>query len=118
MRWTGAGRVPTGRSWSPWIGLTNLWAGDAAEYNEAAAMPLAGDTSKFAEAIQQTYVAVLLLGPKRAWVAADAAREAAWAINDRLSPPPGKAQGKETLPQLVARFKGERDKFKEAVASR
>jgi len=95
-----------------------LWNGPAEQYNDATAKPLAPLTSKYAEAIQVAYAAVLLSAPRVPREAGDAARKAAWAVDDRLSPPPGKAPGTEDLSKLIEDFRNAGHAFQNEVTSR
>jgi hypothetical protein len=95
-----------------------LWNAPLEQYNDATVKPMGPQTSEYAEAIQVAYAAVLLSAPKVPRQAADAARRAAWAMGDRLSPPPGKAPGTEDLPTLIENFRRARHAFERAVISR
>jgi hypothetical protein len=96
-----------------------LWAGPAKQYDDTTAKPLGPQTNKCAEAIQIAFAAVLLSGSKVPRQAADVARHAAWAIADRLSPPPGWApRTTDPLPTLIEHFRCARHVFESAVPSR
>lgn len=95
-----------------------LWTAPADQYNDTAAKPLGPQTSKDAEAIQVAFAAVLLSAPRGPREAADAARHAAWAISDLLSPPPGKVPETTDLPTLIERWRSARLAFQGTVTPR
>jgi hypothetical protein len=83
--------------------LDRVWQAPETLADEAAQMTMGAMTGQAVREIQNAYVAVLLVGAKRVREAAQAARRAAWALNDGLNSG-RKQRGLENLATLFDAF--------------